>query len=113
MRRFLFAAAAAACLTLVPVGAVHAEECVLEAKAPEVPDGTTATAEQVEATKQGIVAYQKALAPYRECLNAIVDNAELEKEVRQAALDKHNASVDEETALVEKWQEMMAAYKAR
>jgi len=113
MRRILFAASAAACVMLVPAGMAHAEECVLEAPAPTVPDGATATAEQVEATKQSILAFQKALAPYRECLNGIMDNTELEKEVRQAALDKFNASVDEESALVESWQKMMSAYNAR
>lgn len=112
MRRILCAAAAAVCMMLVPAGVTYAEECTLEAEAPAIPDGSTATAEQVDATKQAILDYQKALAPYRECLNTIIENAELEKDVRQAALDKYNASVDKEKALVESWQKMMAAYKA-
>lgn len=113
MSRILYAVAAAALATLTPAGATYADECVFEAEAPEIPDGSKATAEDVEAAKTAILAFQKALAPYRECLNAIVDNAELEKDVRKAALDKYNASVDSETALVEKWQAMMTAYKAK
>lgn len=113
MRRTLYAAIAATCVMLVPAGVTHAQECTLEAEAPDLPDGSTATAEEVEAAKEAILAYQKALVPYRECLDGIMRNAELEKEVREAALEKYNASVDDETALVESWQEMMKSYKAR
>lgn len=113
MRRFLYAAAAAVFALLTPLSATYAEECALEAEAPELPDGSKASADDVEAAKNAILAFQKALSPYRECLNAIVDNAELEKEARQAALDKYNASVDTETALVEAWQKMIKAYKAK
>lgn len=113
MRRIRYAVAAAVLTALMPSGVAYADECVLESEAPEVPDGSTATAEDVEATKTAILAFQKALTPYRECLNGVVDNTELEKEVRQAALDKYNATVDTETSLVEKWKAMMTAYKAK
>lgn len=113
MRRILYTMAMAAGMLLMPAGATYAEDCTLEAKAPVIPDGSTVTEEEVEAVKKLILDYQKALAPYRECLDATVKNTELEKDVRQAALDAYNASVDAETAVVENWQKMMTAYKAR
>ncbi len=76
-----------------------------------MPDPATATADDVSATVDSIKAYQGALGAYRDCLDVIVNNKKLEKEARQAALDKFNASVDAETAMVEEWQAFHSAYQ--
>lgn len=91
--------------------AALAEECKLEAEAPAMPDPGKATAEDRAATIDEIKAYQAELGEYRACLDETIQNAELEDEVRQAALDKYNASVDEETKVVVAWQEFDAAYQ--
>lgn len=92
-------------------GTAFGEECKMEGEAPAMPDPAEATAEDREAAIAGIKDYQAALGEYRECLDAIVQNAELEKETRQAALDKFNATVDEETQVVTAWQEFNTAYQ--
>lgn len=88
-----------------------AEDCTLSAEAPAMPDPAAASEADVNATVAAIKAFQGELGAYRECLDAITGNQKLEKEVRQAALDKYNASVDAETAMVEDWQAFYAAYK--
>lgn len=92
-------------------GAAFGEECKMESAAPAMPDPAEATAEDREAAIAEIKDYQAALGEYRKCLDAIVQNVELEKETRQAALDKFNATVDEETQVVAAWQEFNAAYQ--
>lgn len=76
-----------------------------------MPDPATATEADVSATIGEIKAYQGSLGAYRECLDEIVQNKKLEKKERQVALDKFNASVDAETAMVEDWQAFHGAYK--
>jgi hypothetical protein len=105
-----FIAAASASFVLMS-GAAFAGECTLGAEAPAMPDPATATEEDRNATIDSIVAYQGALAEYRTCLEAIENNTELEVEVRQAARDKYNVSVDKETQLVENWVAFDAAWQ--
>jgi len=69
-----------------------------------MPDPEEATAEDRAAKITEIKNYQSDLSAYRECLTAIYQNAELELEVRQKALDAYNATVKEETKMVEAWQ---------
>lgn len=100
-----------AAATAVMGAAAVAEECKFEGEAPAMPDPDEATAEVREAAIAEIKAYQAALAEYRECLDKTIQNVELEDEVRQAALDKYNATVDEETEVVTAWQQFDAAYQ--
>ena len=92
-------------------GAAWAEECTYENDPPEMPDPATATAEDRSEAITSIKDYQESLNGYRACLDVIIKNTELERETRQAALDKFNATVDWETAIVEKWQAFDAAYQ--
>jgi len=108
MKKVLLSAIAAAAISC---GAAFADECVLEATAPAMPDPKTATAEDRAATIQAIKDYQAALAPYRDCLNAIADNTELDKDVRQKAINEFNATVKDETKLVDDWQKFDKKYK--
>ena len=62
-------------------GAAMANDCVLEAEAPVMPDPKTATAEDRAATIAAIKDYQAKLGEYRECVTAISDNVELDIEV--------------------------------
>ncbi len=92
-------------------GAAWADDCTINGEAPTMPDPATATADEVSATVASIKAYQAALGEYRDCLDTISQNKELEKEVRKAALAKFNESVDMETAMVEDWQAFYGAYQ--
>jgi hypothetical protein len=107
MKRTILAALAA-CVAMS--GAALAQECMLDAEAPKMPNAKTATAEERAATVAAIKDYQAALGEYRACLDTISGNEELEVDVRQKALDDFNDSVEKETKLVEAWQKFPKAY---
>jgi len=108
MKKVLLSAIAAMAVSL---GAAAAEECAFAGERPVMPDPATATADDRAATMQAIKDYQAALGPYRECLNAVADNVELEKDVRQKAIDDFNATVEDETNLVKEWQKFDKKYQ--
>ncbi|WP_425409740.1 hypothetical protein [Hyphococcus sp.] len=93
------------------MGAAMAEECELNAQTPEMPNPKEATAEDRAATLTAIKDYQAALGVYRECLDTVVANEELEVEVRQAALESFNKTVETETKMVENWQKFDKKYQ--
>ncbi|GAB4520194.1 MAG: hypothetical protein Tsb0010_04480 [Parvularculaceae bacterium] len=104
--KFTVLAASAAALGFANVAA--AQECTLDATPPQMPDGAALTQEEHAEVVAQIRAFQGALGEYRACLEAIVDNAELEEAARQAALNAFNDSVDMETQVVEAYQAMRA-----
>ena len=94
------------------IGAAQADECVLAEEAPAIPDGASATEEELQAVMGEIKAFQGALGEYRTCLNAIIDDKETyEVEARQAALDSYNASVEAEETMAAQWSETVKAFK--
>ena len=90
---------------------LSADDCVLEAKAPDMPDPKKASAEDRAATIGEIKGFQSALNDYRTCLTTVSDNEELDLEVRQGALDAFNKTVETETKMVEDWQKFDKKYK--
>lgn len=108
MRKTVVSAAAASAALF---GAAMAEECTFDGDAPSMPDPQEATAEDRAAKITEIKNYQSGLNAYRECLTAIYQNEELELEVRQKALDAYNATVKDETKMVEAWQVFDQEYK--
>ncbi len=88
-----------------------AGKCPSEIEKPSMPDPEKATKEEAEATYKSIKSYQEALGGHRECLDALIEDKDLDREQRQAALDTYNATVDEETAVVESWAKFYEAYK--
>ncbi|WP_411817273.1 hypothetical protein [Hyphococcus sp. DH-69] len=101
----------AAAAFVLASGAAMANDCVLEAEAPVMPDPKTATAEDRAATIAAIKDYQAKLGEYRECVTAISDNVELDIEVRKQALKDFNATVESETEVVKAWQKFSKAYE--
>ena len=92
--------------------------CTLEAE-PEIPDGKTATLDQMKATQAAVKGYGEA---YRKCLDdeaaaadasAPKDEAAEAKSARAAATaEAYNASIDKQTALAAKFNEAVKSYKA-
>lgn len=91
---------------------------------PEIPDGSTASKEQVIAAQKAVKAYQADMVNYRECIDAesTARIAELEigqadeetiNNSRMAAAKKYNASVDDEELIVALFNEAVRAYKAK
>lgn len=89
---------------------------------PELPDGATATMDQMLAGQKAVKEYQAANTEYRACLDPQVSAAEVAaagdspSEEATAALkklnDDYNASVSKEEEVALKFNEALKAYKA-
>ena len=86
------------------------------------PDGTQATKEEMLAAKSSVVKYNTDMEAYLTCIKSEYDakvaaqtqatpdqKAEMEKVQNQ----KHNAAVEEVTAVTERFNEQLRAYKAK
>jgi hypothetical protein len=112
----MFTLAAAMALPLLAASAQAA--CTLEA-APQIPDGKTATLDQMKATQAAVKAYGN---DYRACLDAeaAAANAAAPKDEKAEAknaraavtAEAYNASIDKQTALAASFNDAVKAYKA-
>lgn len=116
-------------LTLVCAfaAAAHAEDSCTYPSAPgPVPDGNTATKEQMIAAKNDTGRYNTEMNSYLDCLKLATDAAtpkdpsKLSADERKKADDKlkilvqkNNAAVDELQAVVGRFNEQLKAYKAK
>jgi hypothetical protein len=101
--------------------ASFAEECTAPA-VPDLPDGTTATLEQMLDGQAAVKAYQASNTAYRSCLEPLISDAEVaasgdsppaEVTEKLKALNEHyNASVSAEEGLANKFNSELKAYKA-
>jgi hypothetical protein len=98
-----------------------AEECAVPA-APTLPDGATATLEQMLAGQQSVKAYQAANTVFRTCLEPQVSAAEMaaagdspgpeEQETLKQLNEAYNASVSQEEELASQFNLELREYKA-
>lgn len=113
-------------------GAVALGDCAYP-KAPEsIPNGETATKEEMVAAKQAVGKYNDDMTAYLSCikLESDEDIAAMEKDADQSEAgkkalaakkqeyelkhtQKHNAAVDEVTAVVERFNEQVRLYKKK
>ncbi len=113
-------------------GAAAHGACVYPKAPQNIPDGETATKEQMVAAKQEFNKYNEEMTAYLNCIKLEYDEslAAMEKETpatdeeKKALADrkleferqqteKHNAAVDEVTAVVERFNEEVRAYKKK
>jgi hypothetical protein len=109
-----FAAAAAA-----PVYA----ECPYPQAPTKIPDGATATLEEMVAGQKAVGAYQKAINDYTACIDKELDDAiakggdklkpEQKADMQRVEAQKHNAAVDQLQAIADRFNEQVKVYKAR
>ena len=104
----------ATALTLSLIAPLAQAACTLEAE-PAIPDGATATLEQMKTAQASVKTYGEA---YRGCLdseNASVpadETPEAKAAREQAYTTAYNASIDRQEALAAKFNESVKAYKA-
>ena len=94
--------------------ATAAAECTREA-APAIPDGSTATLEDMQAAQQSMKAYIASGNAYMSCLEqegVAAGEADTE-EAKAMRVANHNATVDEQTAVAEAFNQAVKAFKAR
>ncbi|HEY2677470.1 MAG TPA: hypothetical protein VGI65_10920 [Steroidobacteraceae bacterium] len=106
--------------------AAHAQATCSYPQSPAAPpDGNTATHDQMLAAKHDFDRYNGEMNTYLDCLNlemdaAPKDNTKLTADEKKRAeqeqkilIQKHNAAVDELTAVVGRFNEQLKLYKAK
>ena len=107
---------------LVDVASVALQECA-RAVAPAVPDGSTASAQQMAAAHAAFKAYDTATNSYVHCVDAAIERVagqysavasptEL-KSLRDFGSGAHDTAVDQEQALADQLNTQIRAYKAK
>lgn len=88
----------------------------------DVPDGATATKEEMIAGQRGVKAYMSAMEDYLSCIEAteqetVAGPDELNEEAKQQRIDmlnkKYNAAVEEMNIVAEEFNIQVRAYKER
>lgn len=116
------ALASAILLAALAAGPVHAA-CSYP-KAPEsIPDGNTATVDEMVAAKKAVEAYNKEMEAYLSCIKLEYDGTvasegqglseERKKELERMQVQKHNAAIDELEAVAARLNEQIRAFKAK
>ena len=89
----------------------------------KIPDGATATLEDMVAGQKAVGEYQKAINSYTACIDKELDDAiakggdklkpDDKKKMQQMEAQKHNAAVDQLQAVADRFNEQVKVYKAR
>jgi hypothetical protein len=114
MRRFLQSLSVAAVLAVVAVPA-FADDCAQPGPAPAVPDGATATVDQMKTAHEAIQSYVNILQSEQDCVETRIKIAPkgTKAEVLQKLRDQGNAAIDQAKALGESYTAAVRAFKAR
>jgi flagellin-specific chaperone FliS len=88
-----------------------------------LPDGSTATKEEMKAAQQEFQAYNNAIKAYTDCLNLEHDERiakdpaalteDQKKELDRMRTQKNNAAIDEAEAVTARFNEQVRAFNAR
>jgi hypothetical protein len=89
----------------------------------KLPDGATATLEEMVAGQKAVGEYQKAINDYTACIDKQLDDdiakggdklkPDDKKKMQQMEAQKHNAAVDQLQAVADRFNEQVKVYKAR
>ena len=113
MRRFHIALSAA--VFVVVASSAFAADCAQPGPAPAIPDGTTATVDQMKAAHQAVQSYALALEAVQDCNEAKIKMAPkgTKPEQLQKMRDEGNAAVDQAKALSDAYSAQVKIFKAR
>jgi hypothetical protein len=113
-------------LTLALGSAAHAEDCTYPRSPDAIPDGNTATKEQMIASKNDVSRYNTEMNAYLDCVSRQIDavkpkdpsklskdqKAKVDGQVK-VLTEKHDAAVDELHAVAGRFNEQLKAFKAK
>lgn len=105
--------AAIACLAAAAPS--RAAECSMPGPAPTIPDGTTATVDQMKDAHTAVQSYVNLLQSYQDCVEARIKLGmkTTKPEELQKMRDSGNAAIDQAKALSDNYAAQVKAYKAR
>jgi hypothetical protein len=109
-------------LTAALSGAAYAD-CPYPAAPTNLPDGRTATMEDMLAGQKAVKEYQKAVDAYVACIDKELDDKlaqggdsikpQQKTDLQKMEAQKHNAAVDQEQSVADRFNEQVKAFKAR
>jgi hypothetical protein len=115
----LLAMAFVGALTAGPVYA----DCPYPAAPTKIPDGASATLEEMIAGQKAVNEYQKAINDYNACIDKELDDAiakggdklkpEQKADMQKVEAQKHNAAVEQLQGIAARFNEQVKVYKAR
>jgi hypothetical protein len=118
MKAFL-AMAALAALTAAPAYA----DCPYPAAPSKIPDGATATMEEMLAGQKAVKDYDKAINDYVACIDKEVKDSvakggdqlkpEQKADMQKVEAQKHNAAIDQEQSVADRFNEQVKVFRAR
>jgi hypothetical protein len=113
---------AIAALTALTAGPAYAD-CPYPAAPAKIPDGATATMEEMIAGQKAVQAYDKAINEYVACIDAELQSSvakagdklkpEQKADMEKVEAQKHNAAIDQEQSVADRFNEQVKAFKAR
>jgi hypothetical protein len=115
----LFAMAFIAALATSPLYA----DCAYPPGPDKLPDGASATLEEMLAGQKAVNAYQKAINEYITCIDKDLDDAiakagdklkpKQKADMQKIEAQKHNAAIDQVQSVADRFNEQVKVYKAR
>jgi hypothetical protein len=109
-------------LTAALSGAAYAD-CPYPAAPTNRPDGRTATMEDMLAGQKAVKEYQKSIDVYVACIDKELDDKiaaggdslkpQQKTDLQKMEAQKHNAAVDQEQSVADRFNEQVKAFKAR
>jgi hypothetical protein len=113
---------AMACTVALAAGAVYAD-CPYPAAPAKIPDGATATLEEMLAGQKAVKEYEKAINDYNACIDKALEDEiakrgdqlkpQQKTDMQKIEAQKHNAAVDQLQSVADRFNEQIKVYKAR
>jgi hypothetical protein len=118
MKALLVLAAAAA----LSAGAAHAD-CPYPAPPDKLPDGASATLQDMLAGQKAVADYNKAINDYVACIDKAVEDSiasagdklkpEQKADMQRVETQKHNAAIDQLQSVADRFNEQVKVFKAK
>jgi hypothetical protein len=116
------ALSALALTAALTAGAAHAD-CPYPTPPDKLPDGATASLEDMLAAQKAVKAYQKSIDEYVACIDKALDESiakggdklkpEQKADMQKVEAQKHNAAIDQEQTVADRFNEQVKVFKAR
>jgi hypothetical protein len=111
-----------AAIAALAAGAAHAD-CPYPAPPDKLPDGATATLQDMLAGQKAVGDYNKAITDYTNCIDQEVNDAiakggdklkpEQKADMQRIATQKHNAAIDQLQSVATRFNEQVKVFKAK
>src|SRR5256884_2436092 len=119
----LFAIALTAALTVALTAAPAYADCPYPPAPDRLPDGSSATLEEMVAGQKAVKAYDKAINDYVVCIDHELDAAiakggeqlkpQQKADMQKVEAQKHNAAIDQLQNIADRFNEQVKVFKAR